>query len=64
VDHVDRLVDVERHRCRRRGIARAIDVDQRAQGNRVSWSLGDEADEEVVVPSGDFAFEAHGVFGR
>ena len=36
----------------------------RKQGNRVSWSLGDEADEEVVVPSGDFALEAHGVFGR
>ena len=34
------------------------------QRNRVSWSLGDEADEEVVVPSGDFALEAHGVFAR
>ena len=34
-----------------------------SQGNRVSFSLRDEADEEVVVPGCDFAFEAHGVFG-
>ena len=29
----------------------------------MSFSLRDEADEEVVVPGYDFAFEAHGVFG-
>jgi hypothetical protein len=31
------------------------------QGNRVKGSCGDEACEEVVVPSGDFAPEAQGV---
>jgi hypothetical protein len=29
-----------------------------AQGNRVKKSSGEEACEEVVVPGGDFAFEA------
>jgi hypothetical protein len=32
------------------------------KGNRVSWSLSDEAEREAVIPSGDFAFEAHGIF--
>src|ERR1700674_3810454 len=32
------------------------------QGNRVNKSCGDEACEEVVVPCGDFAFEAQAVF--
>ena len=34
------------------------------QGNRVRLSLSDEAGEELVIPCGDFAFEAHGILGR
>jgi hypothetical protein len=33
----------------------------KTQGNRVKASFGDEAFEEVVVPSGDFPFQAQGI---
>jgi hypothetical protein len=34
------------------------------QGNRLKKSCSDEACEEVIVPSGDFAFEAQRLFSR
>src|SRR5215211_4084559 len=38
------------------------DSQESIQGNRVNKSCGDEACEEVVVPSGDLAFESEAVF--
>ena len=58
-----RYVGVSRHLDRHQ-IEFWVTAIVRTQGNRVNKSCGDEACEEVVVPSGDFAFEAQGVLAR
>ena len=40
-----------------------VDLAFLSQGNRVKESRDDEADEELVVPGGDFTPEADGVLG-
>jgi hypothetical protein len=42
----------------RRAYPRICNYNPKAQGNRVKNSSGEEGYEEVVVPGGDFAFEA------
>jgi tRNA C32,U32 (ribose-2'-O)-methylase TrmJ len=44
--------------------AAAVALYELIQGNRVNGSCCDEASEEVVVPCGDLAAEAEGVFAR
>src|SRR4051794_8805950 len=44
-------------------LAMWVSCQRRMQGNRVNFSGGDEAYEEGVVPCGDLAPQAHGIFG-